>query len=63
KRYVVLENSFEHGTLRILAPYSEEEVTTSTGEKFTKKSGLKPGETYIVEGFLKVREGMTVTTK
>ena len=63
KRYVVLENSFERGTLRILAPYTEQEITTSTGEKFTKKSGLKPGETYIVEGFLKVREGMTVTTK
>ncbi len=63
KRYVEVEESFEHGTKRILAPYSEEEVITSSGEKTAKKTGLKPGETYIVEGFQKVREGMTVTLK
>ncbi len=63
KRYVEVEESFEHGTKRILAPYSEEEVVTSSGEKAVKKTGLQPGETYIVEGFQKVREGMTVTLK
>ena len=63
KRYVEVEESFEHGTKRILAPYSEEEVITSSGEKAVKKTGLQPGETYIVEGFQKVREGMTVTLK
>lgn len=63
KRYVEVEESFEHGTKRILAPYSEEEVITSSGEKAVKKIGLQPGETYIVEGFQKVREGMTVTLK
>ena len=63
KRYVVVEESFEHGTMRILAPYSEKEVISSTGEKILKKTGLQPGETYIVEGFQKVRDGMTVNPK
>ncbi|MBR0238352.1 MAG: biotin/lipoyl-binding protein [Thermoguttaceae bacterium] len=63
KRYVIVEESFEHGTLRILAPYSEKEVISSTGEKILKKTGLQPGEMYIVEGFQKVRDGMTVNPK
>ena len=63
KRYVVVEESFEHGTMRILAPYNEKEVISSTGEKILKKTGLQPGETYIVEGFQKVRDGMTVNPK
>ena len=49
--------------MRILAPYNEKEVISSTGEKILKKTGLQPGETYIVEGFQKVRDGMTVNPK
>ena len=63
KRYVEVEESFERGTKRILAPYSEAEVISSAGEKIVKKIGLQPGETYIVEGFQKVREGMPVSPK
>ncbi len=60
KRYIEAQNSFENGTLRIIAPYQEKEVIRPDGTKEIAKTGLQAGETYIVEGFQKVREGSTV---
>ena len=33
------------------------------GTNWVVTEGLKPGETIVVQGFMKLREGMPVTTK
>ena len=63
KRYVQLGDLLPNGTERILKDYQEENVTSMDGTKSVVKTGLQPGEKYIIEGIQKVRPGIPVDPK
>ena len=63
KRYVKVGDLLPGGKERILEAYTEESVTNIDGSTGIVKTGLKPGEQYVVEGIQKVRAGMPVSPK
>lgn len=60
KRYIQAEELLPGGRRRIIAPYREEVVKNLDESTTVVRTGLKPGEKYIVAGFQKVRAGMKV---
>lgn len=63
KRYIQAGDLLPEGKERMIEPYTEEKITNLDGSSDVVKTGLKPGEHYIIEGFQKVRPGMTVHPK
>ncbi len=63
KRYIDPQEQLPGGQERIIAPYTETQVSGVDGSTSVVKSGLKAGEVYLVEGFQRVRSGSKVSVK
>lgn len=63
KRFIQAGELLPEGKERMIEPYIEEKITNLDGSSDLVKTGLKPGEHYIIEGFQKVRTGVTVHPK
>ncbi|MDO4575251.1 MAG: efflux RND transporter periplasmic adaptor subunit [Planctomycetia bacterium] len=63
KRPVLSLELLPDGKERMLEPYREEKVRNMDGFETIVRTGIQPGEQYIVEGYQKVRPGTTVSPK
>ncbi|MDO4551023.1 MAG: hypothetical protein Q4C96_07210 [Planctomycetia bacterium] len=60
KRYIQTREILPGGLQRVIEPYEQQQVKNIDGSVSIIKTGLRPKERYILEGYQKVRAGMVV---